>query len=349
MTTTTQLTNTRMPRGTYIGGQQVAAILGVHPYMSIGHVYERAAYGTDDVDPQAPAIRRGRICEPGLLAEARALDGVPPERWRTDVFVRDAEVPFFAGTCDALVLGADRPVDTIYEVTTCSSRTVHLWGTGIDDCARYKWVQAQWYMGITGARQARVLALCIDDDDLLEYTVPRDGLAIEQMRDAAAAFWLEHVVAGTPPKPDAFGIACDPRGASDVMDRIYRASTDGREIPASPEIVAAALAYAAAREAKKAAECEMARWAATMKGILEDATLARWPAGRVTWTRNRSSVEVDDEAVLNEIVTRTGISETDLAAIRARHTRSKAGPRVLRVNLPSTTTTSEAREPHGAQ
>jgi predicted phage-related endonuclease len=341
----------RMPRGTYLGGQQVAAILGVHPYMSIGHVYERSVYGTDDVDPQRPAIRRGRIVEPGLLEEARTIDEVPADRWHRDVFVRDASVPFFAGTCDALVVGTERPIETIYEVTTCSTRTVHLWGTGVEDCARYKWVQAQWYMGITGAKSARVLCLVTDDDTLLEYTLARDGQAIEQMRDVAEAFWLDHVLERVPPRPDAFGILVDPEGASDVMDRIYRAASDGREVEASPLIVEAAHRYGLAREAVKAAEAERARWAATLKGELGDATLARFDGGRVTWTKNKDSVEVDLDGVITDLAKRAQLSESDLAAVRALHTTSKPGPRVMRVNLPKTssmTTTNASRDSHGA-
>ena len=274
----------RYERGTYLGGQQIAAVMGLHPYMSIGDVFARAVWKEDNVDPDAPAIRRGRILEPGLLDEAMRIDDIDPRRFVRDHFAVDDGVDFFAGTIDGVTLDEHGFVDTIYEVTTSSKYGSKLWGiSGSEDAAHYKWVQSQWYMGILGARRARIFCLFVDDDDLREYTVPRAEGAIREMRGIGEEFWLDHVLVRDPPSPDKFGLSAktSPEDVSEVMNRLYRAAPDGLEINATDELIAARAEYIAAREAERLAKERKAAAQVVIKSTMRDATLVRFDDGSI--------------------------------------------------------------------
>jgi hypothetical protein len=326
----------RLERGTYLGGQQIAAVLGHHPYMSIGDVFARSLWGDDGVSPDAPQIRRGRIVEPGLLDEAMRIDEIPRERFARDHFAVDSAVPYFAGTCDGVLIGDDGYADTIYEVTSTSRFSgSHLWGpTETEQAAPYKWIQAQWYMGILGARRARIFCLFVDDDDLREYTIPRADDAIVEMRVTGEQFWLEHVLTKLPPPPEKFATqGLDPLQVSAVLDRLYRAAPDGLEITMTPALAEARARYVAARDAMNAWEEEKARAAAEIKLIMQDATSSRAQGlGSITWSpRKVGSAKLDTDAVLSALVEKYKIPAADLDALKAAHTTPAKVARVLNV------------------
>lgn len=328
----------RRARGSYLGGHDISAIVGMHPYRTIGDVYaECALEEKNTLDASKGPLRRGRIIEPGLLREARQMDEVPIGKWREDVHVVDADVPFFAGTLDGALYRremVDGGIATIYEVTTCTSRTLSLWGEpGTDDVAKYKWIQVQWYMGIVGAERARVFLFVTDRDELREYTVQRSGSAIEELRAEGERFWLDHVLTMRPPPPSAFGVIGDPLSTSELMDRLYRAAPDGKEIEPTPELVSAAHDYGEAREAMDAAEARKAAAATKMKSILEDATLAKWQGGRVSWTKNKATARVDNDALIAELAKRASLDAAGLAGLQKTFTAMREGPRVLRVTM----------------
>lgn len=323
----------RPARGTYLGGQQVAAICGMHPYKTAGDVWLEARGEGDNVDPQKPAIRRGRIVEPGLLNEALNLDRVLGIIYR-DVFVQDDDIPFFGGTLDAFV--TDPEQKTVYEVTTCTTRTRHLWGApGTDDCAKYKWIQSQWYMGLTGAERARIWCLSVDDGDLFDYWIPRRDTAIDSLRDAAADWWWQHVIGGEPPRIDLDVI--DAFDASEMMDRIYRAAVGGKELEAQQANHGAvrqlANDYAKARTEEKLAQEEKVRASAQMKELMTEHTLCKFDEGRVSWTRNRPTEKLDEDRLLEALAKKAGVDDVALAAMKTAYTAVKDGPRILRVTM----------------
>ena len=241
---------TRIDRKRYIGGHDIAALMGMHPHSTPGHVYRKLVHQYSEDIGDKPSVRRGRILEKALLDEIEERDGVELKR---DVFLLDDEMPFVGGTVDAFCA----ETKTLYEVTTTLSKYGRdKWGPdGTEDAATHKWIQAQFYSGLKNEKMPtieRVEVICwiVDTDEILRYpSSPKKG-AIAEMRSRAEAFYYDHVLPQQPPTVD-WGRS-DPAYAAKMLEAIY-SKEDGNAIEPTPELVRAAFDYVEAREEEKAA------------------------------------------------------------------------------------------------
>jgi len=333
----------RLKRGTYIGGQQITAVTGMHPYSSIGDVYAKSVLGvqgiTDaeiDADPSSPSVlRRGKICEAGLVDYVeRACLKLPPGTLKRDLFVIDPDVPFFAGTIDAAEVDDQGRITHIHEVTVTSSRAVDAhWGVDGDPggAAKYKWIQDQWYQGLSGAGGGTIWLMVSDTGEIRRYPVKRSDVAIEQLRNDGEQFWMENVLPKKPPAVDCQGIGAW-AVAEKSLDAMY--NTDGGgELEATAALVAAANDYDAARDAVKKAEEWKRGSAAKLKASLQDSTWSKWDGGRVSWKRNKDRKVLDHESAFNKLAAESGMTEENIEERLKLHTNSRRGPRILRVTI----------------
>jgi len=331
----------RMPRGTYLGGQQIAAVVGMHPYMSIGDVWAHCALGRSpgldggDDDPSKPnVLRRGRICEEGVIAyvEQTCLK-LPPGTLKRDVFVIDPDVPFFAGTLDAAEVDDTGRIVHVHEVTVTSSRAVDAWGPDGDPggAAKYKWIQNQHYQGISGATGGTVWLFVSDTGEIRRYPAERRNGAIESLRDDGEKFWLEHVIPRIPPPIECVGIGAWAT-AEKSIDAIYGVG-DGGDMDPTPDLVAAANDYDDARRAFQEIEDRKRGAAAKVKNALGDHTSAKWNGGRVSWKRNKPGKATDHERAFTALAEKHGMTEADQSAFLDGHTTAKNGPRILRITI----------------
>jgi len=313
----------RLERDRYIGGHAVAAILGLHPHTTAGDVYAALALGSNEDISDKPAVKRGRIIEPALLTYVEDEQGRELKR---DWFVLDDGIPFFGGTVD----GAD---DTgLVEVTTFNSNSRHLWGAnGTADAATHKWIQSQWYMGITGKQRADVVALCVDTDELLHYPCPAIEDAIVEMREAAEMFWWDHIIAKKPPDPTQWGKA-HLDGMTHMLDAIY-SKEEADKVDPTPELIEAARQYKAAHEALKVWESEKKSAANRIKANLADAGRSQWDGGRVQWTSHKLKAATDWQAVAETMQDELGIDLGTYQEIVQRRTKERFAKRTLRVYL----------------
>lgn len=314
----------RLRRGSYLGGHQIGAILGAHPFMTVHDVWSYAMTGeTEDISEQ-PAVRRGRIIEPGFLDYIENRCEGTLER---DKFVVDAEVPYFAGTVDAI-----ESTGVLHEVTSVTSRSLDKWGRDGDPegAAAYKFLQSQWYMGITGLKRACIWLFVVDTGDIRHYPFLRDNGLIAKMRAAGENFWLDHVVGGKPPEAptDIAGLA----KMCPALDMVY-VGREKREMEASAELISAAEDYDAARAAQKMAEERKFAASARLKLLLEENTNARWDMGSVSWSRTKDSVKLNYDSMIMELSKRAGIDDVELAQMRLKHTVQRPGARVMRVTM----------------
>lgn len=332
----------RLPRGTYIGGHQMSAIIGMHPYSSIGDVYAQCALGisgiTDDevdADPSSPnVLRRGKICEDGVIEYIeRVCLGLPSGTLKRDVFVVDKDVPFFAGTIDAAEVDDDGKIVHVHEVTVTSTRASDAWGIDGDPggASKYKWIQCQHYQGISGATGGTVWLFIADTGEIRRYPAAKKNSAIESMRNDAEMFWLEHVLPKIPPT-----IECESLGAWAVaetsIDAIYQ-NEDGGLLDSTAEIVKAANDYAEAREDVKSHEDKKRGSAAKIKSLLADHSASQWDGGRVSWKRNKPREKTDYEAAFKHLAQEQGLDGDELHAVSQKFTTKKDGPRILRVTI----------------
>lgn len=313
----------RLPRGSYIGGHDVVAIMGLHPFSTAGDVYAHMVLGRKEDISARPAVRRGRIIEPGLIAEIAKDKGLTV---RQNLFVLDDEVPYLGGTVDAI----DEGRRLLLEVTTTHSRNRASWGpTGTDDASTYKWMQAQFYLGLLGWDEALIACFVTDTDELLEYPVRAKPGAIEEMRDAAERFYLEHVGPKVPPDPSVLAKGSD---ANALLEALY-AKENGSAVEATADMVNAAFAYDAARQREKEAIEAKDAAAAVIKAGLGDASTSKWDGGRVQWTSSKLKPSVDYQAVTETLAQRLGLASPELAKVLGEHTKTRDSSRALRVFL----------------
>lgn len=205
-------------RSRFFGSSDIAALLGISPYRNAVDLF------LDKIDPRpddgrnAKAKARGTRLEPYLRDMIADEFGVKIVRHSTRYV--DPGVPFFAAEVDA------ETEDENIELKTASPFMQKQWGDEETDQVPIAYAaQVQWALGITDKPRCRVYALI--GDDLRQYVVERDDETINAMRQKAAAFWRDNVLAGKVPDIDV-----EHERAIDTLKRLYP-GTDGTVLPAS--------------------------------------------------------------------------------------------------------------------
>lgn len=215
-----------LPRGSYLGGGDIAAILGVSPYRTAVDVYLSKQ---PDAPPEAPdterekRFRRGKDWEPivvGWMADDYGIEVIGRNHR-----YRDPEFPFMAAEIDFEWLTDG--VEANGEIKTVYPLAAGRWGEmGTGEVPVEYAAQSLFGLMITD-RTLCQYGVVFGADDLTLYHVERDDGEIEWMRGEGVRFWQEHVLKGIPPPP---------RTAGDLR-KLY-ARDDGSKIDATPEVVA---------------------------------------------------------------------------------------------------------------
>lgn len=209
-----------MSRVNFIGGSDIAAILGISPWKTAVDLWLEKTQPSDDDAKESAAISRGSRLEPYII------DMIEKEYGQTIVkrnqrYVDSIE-PFFS--CE---------VDCETESDNVEIKTVHPfkakeWGDlDTDQLPLHYIAQIQWGLGITGKSVCQVYALI--GDDLRRYTVQRDDETISAMRARAKQFWLDCVVPKVCPAVDF----TDPK-TLDSLKKLYPGN-DGKSIQATEQ------------------------------------------------------------------------------------------------------------------
>jgi putative phage-type endonuclease len=231
-----------MNRLGFIGGSDVAAVLGVSPFKTPHELWlqKTGRAPREAVTPeQQKRFDRGHRLEPvvlQMLMDRLQDEGLEVELLRTNERYVDAEHAFMACEIDfelritgeIEIQGEMMQFDGEHINGDC--KTVHpfaakKWGEeGTDEVPIDYAAQFMQGMGITG-RDHCIVATLIGMDDLLIYWVKRDQETIDGIRNRVAQFWYECVVADKPPDPIDF----------DDCKAIY-AKSNGGSIEATSEI-----------------------------------------------------------------------------------------------------------------
>lgn len=218
-----------MNRLGFIGGSDVAAILGVSPWKSPHELWlqKTGRAPREEVTPeQQKRFDRGHRLEPvvlQMLIDRLQDEGHDVELLRTNERYIDAEHPFMACEIDFELM-----LDGEHINGDC--KTVHpfaakKWGEeGTDEVPIEYAAQFMHGLGITG-RNRCIVATLIGMDDLLIYFVDRDQETVDGIRGRVAQYWNECVLADVPPDPIDF----------DDCKAIY-ARSNGGSIEATSEI-----------------------------------------------------------------------------------------------------------------
>ena len=183
-------------RRKYLGGSDVAAVLGISPWRTPLDVFMDKVGAARDESPdpgRERVLNRGKRMEPyvlDLLAEETGLRITG----RGNRYI-DREHDFIAAEIDAEAATGEN-----IEIKTVSPFKAREWGDEQTDAIPVHYTaQAMHGLMVTGA-EVCVFGVLIGGDDFRVYRVVRDDETIAAIRAREVAFW-QHVVTGVAPEP----------------------------------------------------------------------------------------------------------------------------------------------------
>jgi putative phage-type endonuclease len=211
-------------RTKYIGGSDVAAILGVSPWRNVVDLWMDKITPRVESGQNMTAKRRGARMEPYILDMIREEHGL--EIVAANRRYVDNELPFLAAEIDFEYLDKETGQVENGEIKTVHPFKAKEWGEhGTDELPLHYVAQTQHGMGVKTARRCRVFALI--GDDLKPYLVERDDDLITAMRDRANEFWTKYVLPKVQPPLDY-----EHKDIIETLKRLYP-GTDGTTIEAN--------------------------------------------------------------------------------------------------------------------
>lgn len=198
----------RESRRKYLGGSDIAALLGIAP-KSWRRNSPTALY-FDKIEP--PKVDTQNL---GVKRRGKRWEGVVGEMLVEDLEAKGHKVEIVAAnkryvdsTFDFFACEVDYEIrlDGEQEITNVELKTVHPfaasdWGdSGSDETPVWYTAQCVWGLGITGRRRT-LLAPLFGADEIRTYPIQAEPDLIGQIRETARKFWIENVVARVPPPP----------------------------------------------------------------------------------------------------------------------------------------------------
>lgn len=208
-------------RETYLGGSDIAAILGISPWRTPLDVYLDKVEGRQPEDPsKAKIFRRGARMEPYILDLLTEENGI--EIVARGNRYRDTTHQFIAAEIDAEAASGEN-----IEAKSANQFAAKNWGAEwTDEIPVYYTAQAMHGMMVKPA-PATIFPVLIGSDDFRVYRVERDDETIEMIRAKEVEFW-GRIERRDPPEPTH---------VSDIMRLFER--DHGTSVEASDDIVEA--------------------------------------------------------------------------------------------------------------
>ncbi|PVX77206.1 YqaJ viral recombinase family protein [Paraburkholderia unamae] len=211
-----------LDRTKYLGGSDVAAILGISPWRTqLDVFFDKIRPRVEETDPaRVKVLTRGKRMEPYVIDLLQEETGLLVVR-RGQRYV-DSELPFIAAEIDAEAQSGEN-----IEIKTSSPFKSKEWGEQqTDEIPIYYTAQAMHGMMVTNAPVC-VFGVLIGADDFRVYRVERDNETIAAIREKEIAFW-DRVQRNDAPEPTT---------VSDVLT-LYGAKDAGTAIEANDAIEA---------------------------------------------------------------------------------------------------------------
>jgi len=277
-------------RATYIGGSDVASILGVSPWKSSFALYlEKTGAAVEEETPadKAKLFRRGKRWEPivvEMLVDELRERGHEVELVAQNQRYADPTFPFLAAEIDLELLIDGEPTNG--EAKTVSPFAAKLWGEEeTDEIPIYYAAQVMHGLMIRPRRRAVVAALTGFDDRPRVHWVERDEETIAGIRERELEFW-RRVQDREPPSPET---------AEDV--RWLYARDGGEVIEADDELLSLCQSLKGAKAANKAGEARAEFLATQIKVRVKSAATVIYQGQKIaTWKNNAAGQKTDWKA-----------------------------------------------------
>ncbi len=214
-----------LDRRRYIGGSDIAAVLGLSPWATPLQLYERKI-ATEPPPPVEPAKQRffnrrkkqeafiASMLEEeyGLIVERLSMDDNPNRYLDAEFDFMAAEIDFEWRMTPAVRAHFEERAEDFGQIpdgTLCNGeiKTVHPfkateWGEqGSEEVPTHYAAQVMFGLGVTPERPAALTVALFGLDTLMAFPVMRDEETIAALRKAAFDFWVKNVLARVPPEP----------------------------------------------------------------------------------------------------------------------------------------------------
>lgn len=272
-----------------IGGSEISAVLGLHPFCGALEVYLRKTQGWES--PPNPDMERGTYLEDGIARwyAARHCEGRALVPGQTITHFRR---PVALCTPDFVDATPDPKGGLLERLVSIKAprRAGDVWGeTGGTMVPEYAVLQLQWEDAILRSRGADLMdthhLVALVEGDLRVYPVARDEELQGWMLDAAEKWWAKHVVAKVPPPLDGSDTA-----SAWLRQRFPRNLRPLR--PAGLDGEALLLRLQQARAGEAIAKAEVAHVRQLVEESIGDADGIEGAVGRVTWRARKDGCRV---------------------------------------------------------
>lgn len=302
-----------LDRTTYLGGSDVAAILGISPWTTPFQLFQKKTGAlVEEITPAKQRILdRGHRWEPIVLE--MVVDELRNRGHDVEVVAvgqryTDPECSFLAAEIDAELIVDGEPVNG--EMKTASYFAAGDWGDyDSNEVPIYYLAQVMHGLMIQPRRRTLVAAVTGFDDRPMIRWIERDEETIAAIRTKEIEFW-QRIQSGDAP---------DPVTAEDVKWLYKRDS--GKAMDADEELAELCASARGAKGAIKEHEADLEVYITKIKCRMGDAAMLLGPNGKpiATWKNNKDGSKTDWQAVA-----------TELAAPReliAKHTKTTPGAR----------------------
>lgn len=216
-------------RKRHIGGSEVAALFGEHPYLTKFELWHRKNGTLPDPDlSDNERVFWGNTLEPAIAMGVARVHGWNIRKVRR--YLTHPRVEGFGGSLDYEVVAHDRGAGVL-EIKCADWLIVRNWEGG-EPPLSYE-LQVQSYLAITG-RAWGAMAVLVGGNDLRVFEYERRPKTIALIEGAVGEFW-QSIRDGKPPRPNFIA-------DGNAIAQLYSAVTPGRVVDMSgsnrlPELV----------------------------------------------------------------------------------------------------------------
>lgn len=279
-----------------ITGSEIGKLVGVSRFGGPISVYETHVLG---INPDKTlAMELGGLVETPIcrLYARRTGNRV----YRTTTLVA-ANNPLCRATPDRLVYeqSSSDPI-AVLEAKHSSWRDRKNWGDGLDEISEEHVPQVTWEMAAAGLNRADV-AVLFDKNEFKIYTVEFNQELFDGMYELAERFWTDHILAKTPPEPDASN------QYREFLGHAFPGETSNLiESDADASLLAAGLRdlIMMVKEDEQMVEAKRQQ----IKLLIGDAAGLVGDWGKITWKKNKDSQKVDWKAAALEMANDLALS-----------------------------------------
>jgi putative phage-type endonuclease len=296
-----------MNRMGFVGGSDVAAILGVSPFKTPHELWlqKTGRAPREEITPaQQKRFDRGHRLEPvvlDMLLDRLRDEGLEVELLHTNEHYTDAEHPFMKCEIDfELRITGEIEIAGVMvqfdgEHINGDCKTVHpfaakKWGEESTDEVPIEYAaQFMQGLGITG-RDLCICASLIGMDDLLIYWVRRDEETIQGIRARVAQYWHECVLADVPPDPIDF----------DDAKAIY-AKAAGTKIEATSEIRDAVFTLVEVKQKLKTFKASEEELSFRIADFMRPHSILTFGGSEIATWKNQDHTTLDQKLMAEEL------------------------------------------------